>query len=140
MGQFEIGDIVIITECDWLLGYTGKITAISKQIFGDNHLFYVYVNQGKIGGGEYYANEIQLLNKKNIMEELKKKLSKYGKVIACDNFGDNINIVITDGFSSKAINTLECMKVITDSLPDYPVLENARTDDNFFSLGLRKTK
>jgi hypothetical protein len=72
------------------------------------------------------------------MEDFKTELSRYGKVISCDHFGDSVNIVITDGFSIKATNTFDLIKLIINRFPDLPILENIRTDDNFFSIGLKR--
>lgn len=55
----EINDKVIVTQCDHFLGYTGVIKTVSKQIFGEDHLYYVAFEDEKIAGGEYYSSEIQ---------------------------------------------------------------------------------
>lgn len=65
-------------------------------------------------------------------------LDKFGKVEQCERIGNEYHIKITDGFNSQAINTMDCISLISDAIPDFPVVSKMRTDKNDFLLILRK--
>jgi hypothetical protein len=71
-------------------------------------------------------------------QKIIKKLSKYGAVRTCKNVHPEIvTIILTDGFSEK--NTMNVLGLITESFPDYPILETCIMETNFCCVIL-KTK
>lgn len=58
-------------------------------------------------------------------------LSKYGQIETCKEInGEVVTIVLTEGFSVKAIDTFEFLKTCGELYPDYPDLITCITKNN----------
>lgn len=74
-----------------------------------------------------------------MMEEIKEKLSEFGQLITCKKVNEDVIIIlITEGFSGKASNTMKALGVITESFPEHPRLEICVTDENLCLVVLTK--
>lgn len=65
-------------------------------------------------------------------------LERFGKVEQNKQIGDHYHIMITNGFDRNMRNTMACMKVVIDSLPEFPIVVKCKSDINFFHLILTK--
>lgn len=70
---------------------------------------------------------------------LDEKLSKYGEVKTCKLITEDVFIVvITKGFDSNSMKTLEFISDCTDAMPLHTRLDTCITDDDFGMVVLVK--
>lgn len=70
---------------------------------------------------------------------IKEDLEQYGKVEICEEKHNYYHILITDGFSSNARNTFQCMSYIDKIIGhEYNVIDKCVTDENHFEYILKK--
>lgn len=73
------------------------------------------------------------------MDEIIKKLSKYGRVRTCKIVRDNVvTIVLTKDFNQNAIKTFEFIEKCADLFPEHPILETCITESDFAVVVLTK--
>jgi hypothetical protein len=65
-------------------------------------------------------------------------LKKYGNLLIAEQKEETFEFKISDGFSSKAENTFNCMKDCMDIAIDYPYIDKCITEENNFHLILKK--
>jgi hypothetical protein len=74
------------------------------------------------------------------MDDLKEKLSAFGKVVECGGNDTTFTVHITTGFSNGAVNSFGCIKVINAAVGDkYPMVKSCEIDSGKFKYVL-KTK
>ncbi|WP_298118094.1 hypothetical protein [Flavobacterium sp.] len=66
------------------------------------------------------------------------KLEKFGKLNLFIKEDKELEILITDGFSIQATNTLDCLEVCREIAKDYPYIKKWITEENKFHLILTK--
>lgn len=60
-----------------------------------------------------------------------KTLSKYGAVKTCKIVNEQVvTIVLTTGFTTNAMSSIEFLKTSRDLFPDYPKIETCVTEEN----------
>lgn len=66
---------------------------------------------------------------------MSKKIEDFGKVV---EFEESYEFKITDGFSGKANDTFELMKICSEIAQGYNHVKRLRSKENFFHLVLIK--
>ena len=74
------------------------------------------------------------------LDDCFEKLQQFGKVEKVESNDTEFEVLITEGFSTNATNTFECMNTCIQIAKDYPYAKKMVSNDNMFHLILTKSK
>ncbi|WP_093024691.1 hypothetical protein [Pustulibacterium marinum] len=72
------------------------------------------------------------------MEEIKKELSKYGKVEICKSSGFVFSLLITGKGLTKASTYDAIVTILKKELDKHPIIECIKNEDHFLCMVLRR--